>query len=74
MGKMFECRAVWLGVTGKNHACGIADLDGAEVIFDGKGKPCVRGMPNVKEIRPKSVIGKALRSRDAKGEFAAAYP
>lgn len=41
MEKRFECGAVWLGVTGKNHARGVADLDGAEVIFDGKGKPCV---------------------------------
>ncbi len=42
MGKEFECGAAWLGVMGKNLACGVANLDGTEAIFGGKGKPCVR--------------------------------
>lgn len=42
MGKEFECGAAWLGVMGKNLACGVADLDGSEAIFGGKGKPCVQ--------------------------------
>lgn len=58
----------------ENHVCEGYHASGRQKFFCGRGNLCVRGMPNVKESRPKSVIGKALRSRDAKDKFAAAYP